>query len=74
MATNPNLQRMAWNTPGYPDLRIPDFTIPPLPDDLTARFPSMSLWQANLDTAHTEWRASLQRALEQALQAQKALP
>ena len=74
MPVNANVQRLATNTPGFPDLRIPDFVVPPMPADIVARFPSADIWQAQLQTAHTEWRGSLQRALEQALQAQKALP
>lgn len=60
--------------PGYPDLRIPDFIIPHLPYDVVARFPSLEVWEGQLDNAHKEWRASLQRALETALQANRPPP
>jgi len=70
---NLNVQRLSSNTPGFPDLRIPEFVIPPLPSDVVARFPSLDIWHAQLQTAHTEWRGNLQRALEQALQVQKTI-
>lgn len=70
MATNPNVQRMASNI-GFPDLRISEFTIPPLPNDVTRRFPSLEIWRAQVQEEHNQWRGNLQRALEEALQSLK---
>jgi hypothetical protein len=74
MAINQNVQRLSTNTPAFPDLRVPAFDLPALPEDVKARFPSLVLWAAQFNEAHRSWENQLQSSIEKALQAQKTLP
>jgi hypothetical protein len=74
MATNPNIQRLASNVPGFPELQVPAFELPSFPDEIKRRFPAIEVWTEQFNSRHREWEANLQHAVERALQSQKTIP
>lgn len=66
------ISHLTSSIPGFPDLKIDPFRVPPIPDVVLARFPEFREWQNEFERNHEEWRAQLQNSIREALQSLKA--
>lgn len=66
------IHHLTSSIPGFPDLKIDPFKIPPFPDEVLARFPKLSEWKEEFEREHEQWRSQLQNSIREALQALEA--
>lgn len=66
------IHHLTSSIPGFPDLKIDPFRIPPFPNVMLARFPELREWKEEFEREHEQWRSQLQNSIREALQALEA--